>query len=373
MKRKIVFILVIAVVFVLSVGCTSSNTNNTPPATNTPTDTSSSSSSPSTDTGKVIHLTLSDQWGATAYINTDLLTKWKSGLEDATNGQYTIDIYPANTLTPTAENYQDVVNGVSDIGMVPFSVTPGRFPVIEAFMLPGVANFNNATGAGYALNEALQTLQPDEVKDTHMLYTFSTGANVLLSNKSITSLEDMKGLSLGSTQAERANALTLMGANPVSLNMPDWYESLQKGMIVGGITSPEALEGFSLYEVTGDYILDWPYFNVTMFYCAMNIDTYNSLSPEAKAYFDQVPDYMIGAWDYLVPHAIDLTKSNKNVTINKLTDTESQRWLDTLAPMVQANIDSLNSKGFDGTQLHQMFQDLATKYNGLYPNSLLGD
>jgi TRAP-type C4-dicarboxylate transport system substrate-binding protein len=364
MKKTITLTLVFVLMLVLSVGCGGTNDSGSDSAAQ------QGASSESTASGETVRLSLSNQWGANAYINTDILPRWKAELEEATNGAYTIDIYPANTLSATPENYEGVVNRISDLGMVTFSVTPGRFPVIEAFMLPGVANFKNATGAGYALNEMIEELDLEEVKDTHFLFAFSTGANVLLSKNPITSLEDIAGLTLGSTQAERANALTLMGANPVPLSMPEWFEALQKNMIVGGITSPEALEGFSLYEVTGDYILDWPYFNTSMFYCVMNIDTYNSLSDEAKAFFDQVPDYVIESWDYLVPRAIQVTEDYKSVTINTLTDEESRRWLDKLAPMITNNIDSLNAKGFDGAELHRYFQEIADKYNELYPHDL---
>lgn len=371
LKTLLCLALSLAVIISLLAGCGSSNNGAQQGSSGTPAATEKNDGK--TESKDVIHLSLSNQWGANAYINSTILPQWIAALEEATNGEYTIDVYPANTLTATTENYEGVVNGISDLGMVTFSATPNRFPVVEAFMLPGVANFNNASGAGYALNELLDTMKPAEVQDTKLLFAFSTGANVLVSSDPITSLEDMKGLSLGSTQAERATAMTLMGANPVSLSMPEWFEALQKGMIVGGITSPEALEGFSLYEVTGDYLLDWNYFNTSMFYCAMNIDTYNSLSPEAKAFFDTDPAVIIEAWDYLVPRAIDTARQHKDVVINTLSEEENQRWLDTLAPMVEENIAALNSKGMDGAAVHKTIKELTDKYNELYPHSLLGE
>ena len=319
--------------------------------------------------GRVYELTVSHQWPATGRVET-IVARWSAEVEAATNGQVKITSYPANTLTSSRENYEGVVQGISDIGMVPYSHLAGRFPIVEAFMLPGFASFNNAAAGGAALNEYIRTHNPAELSYTQHLFSFSTGANVLLSEQPLRSVEDLKGLPLGVTQAERANMMNLLGATPISLAMPEWYEALQRNLIVGGITSPEALRGHMVGDVSCSYILNSPLFGSTIFYCVMNIDVFNSLPADCQEVLLEAPDYFLNAWDELSVDAIEFTREKKSVEIISLSDAETARWIELMAPMHKANIDALNARGIDGEALHKTIIELENKYNALYPYSL---
>jgi len=93
-----------------------------------------------------INLTLSHFWPAAHEIET---------IEKATDGKVRITSYPAGTLVPANETYDSVTKGVADIGISAYAYTRGRFPVVESFLLPGLA-YNNSTAASVALQEGIE-------------------------------------------------------------------------------------------------------------------------------------------------------------------------------------------------------------------------
>lgn len=102
-----------------------------------------------------INLTLSHFWPAAHEIETKVVKGWIEEVEKATDGKVRITSYPAGTLVPANETYDSVTKGVADIGISAYAYTRGRFPVVESFLLPGLA-YNNSTAASVALQEGIE-------------------------------------------------------------------------------------------------------------------------------------------------------------------------------------------------------------------------
>jgi len=373
--RKIVIALILA--FSLALTLAACGGSNAPPASTSPppggtsTPSAPPASTPPAKPDKVYDLTLAHHFPANGDMEQNHITRWIAEIEEATNGQIKITSYPGNTLTSATENYEGVVQAISDIGICNYGNAAGRFPIIEAFMMPGVTNFLNAPSAGYAVTDFVSTHKPAELSDTKPLFSFSTGPNVLMTNKAVRSLEDLKGLPLAATQAERVKALELLGATPIAVLTPDWYESISKGLVDGGIMSIEALKSRRLAEVTGSYIVDIPLFSNTMFYCVMNLDVYNSLPPDCQEAITRVPDYFMEAYDIQVLAAMEYAKTEREVEIVYLSDEELNRWKERLTPMKEDNVQTLNSRGLDGKEIQKIIAEFEAKYNALYPHSQL--
>ena len=76
-----------------------------------------------------------------AYAHTRFLTPWAKSVEKDSNGRIRIDMFPSMQLGGTASQlYDQAVNGTADIVWTLPGMTPGRFPRIEVFELPFVAN-----------------------------------------------------------------------------------------------------------------------------------------------------------------------------------------------------------------------------------------
>ena len=81
-----------------------------------------------------------------------------------------------------------------------------------------------------------------------MLYT--TSPNFLVtSKKQVKTLEDLKGLKIRALGGPPTEMIKALGAVPTLIPMPDMYQSLDKGVVDGGLLPWEAIHGFRLYEV----------------------------------------------------------------------------------------------------------------------------
>lgn len=376
-SRTNVFLLLSAallLVLVVVVGCGGGGDTTTtqPPAggdTGTSAGTETTEATPPAD-GKTYELKIAHIWPAGHAIETDVVQPWAKEISDATGGKVKIVSYPGQTLVKGPEVYDGVVNGITDIGISVYGYNAGRFPIVEAFLLPGIS-WQTAKASGAALTDGLKQLDAAEIKDTHVLMSFATGPGEMLMKTPVRKLEDVKGLEIGATAGPRGDGLKLLGATPVVLPMPEVYEAQSRGVIQGVIGPYEAMTGFKLADVT-DYITDTPFLYVNFFYITMNKNTWDSLPAEYQKAITQVSekyynDVVLGLFDRLNQEALDAAMAKKKIEIITLSDQEQARWKDKLQPVFADYKAVLDGKGLDGAAILAKVQELADKYNSMYP------
>jgi len=329
------------------------------------------SSASSTDQGKkpaTVELKLAHFFPSTHPAETELIQPWAKAVAEATKGQVKITSYPGETLLKADGIYDGVVSGVADIGLSCFSYTRGRFPVLEAFELPGVT-YNNSKVASKVAWEGIKQLNPKEIQDTKLLMVTTTGPGDLFTKVPVRSLEDLKGLEI---RATGLSAITLkqLGANPVAMPQSDAYEALSKGVVKGNLAPVEVLQGWKHAEVT-EYLTRTPFLYNTLFFVTMNLDKWNSLSPEnqkaieevSKKYFEEVA---ISLWDKQDESALKYAFEQKGMKEIKLSDQEANRWITLVKPIQDDFVNKMNEKGFQGQQILDTVKVLADKYNKEY-------
>lgn len=183
---------------------------------------------------KPVTLTYSNFFPPT-HVQSKLAQAWCDEVEKKTDGRVTVQYFPGQTLTKGTQNYDGVVSGLSDIGLSLFAYTRGRFPVMEAVDLP--LGYDSGITATKVVNTVYEKLQPKELENTQVMYLHAHGAGLLhTSGKAIRTLEDFKGMKLRG-HGTSAQMITALGGIPVSLPMPELYQSLQKN-IVQGLCTP---------------------------------------------------------------------------------------------------------------------------------------
>ena len=224
-----------------------------------------------------IELKLAQFFPAALPAETELLQKWAEAVSKGTGGLVTITSYPGGTLLTAEEVYDGVVTGIADLGLSCFSYTRGRFPLLEAFELPGIV-YNNSKVASKVAWEGIKELTPQEIQDTRLMMALATGPGDLFTTVPVRNLEDLKGLEIRATGLS-AKTLQSLGAIPVAMAQSETYEALSKGVVKGNLAPIEVLEGWRHAEVT-DYITFTPFLYNTLFFLTMNMDIWNSLPPE---------------------------------------------------------------------------------------------
>ncbi|MDZ4133186.1 MAG: ABC transporter substrate-binding protein, partial [Dethiobacteria bacterium] len=95
------------------------------------------------DDAQVYEFTLAHFFPAVHPAETELVQGWAAALDEASGGRIKITSYPGETLLKGPEIYEGVVSGIADIGLSAFFYTRGRFPVLVAFVLPGIVYQNS--------------------------------------------------------------------------------------------------------------------------------------------------------------------------------------------------------------------------------------
>lgn len=223
-------------------------------------------------------------WPGASGINQDIFKAWAETVEQESDGELKVEMYPSGTLAKADAIYEAVGNGVADIGATAQGYTAGRFPLSQIVELPGVAT--TATQGACVLQTLYDEGHLDEeYADTRPLFMFTTGpGGIHTIDTDIQKPSDLEGLRIRRPTSVAGDMLENMGASPVGMPAPDIYTAMQRG-VVDGLSFPwEGLKGFRINELV-NYHTDVPFYTL-IFVATMNQRTYDSLSPEQQAVID---------------------------------------------------------------------------------------
>jgi len=320
--------------------------------------------------GAVYELTLAHFQPATHPVETVLIQGWIEAVAEATGGRVRITSFPGGTLLSGTEIFEGVVDGAADIGHSVYAYTRGRFPVIETFLTPGIP-YSNAKVSDWVAMEGIKRLDPDELKEVKHLFTFSAGRGDLMTQMPIRTLEDLKGVEIGATAVQFADALRLLGAESAVFTMPEQYEAVARGLTQGVLGPMEVLRSFRIAEVVG-HVTQTPSLYNQLLFMVMNLETWSSLPPDIQQIIEEVTaDYykevVAGFYDRLNEEVLGWIEQEKlGIEIITLSPEEKSRWLGLLAPLLAVQVANLEANGFPGGDIMRTIQELTEKYNRLY-------
>jgi len=316
---------------------------------------------------KTFTLRLAHFFPATHPAETVLVKQWADALDKATDGQVKIESYPGESLLKAPDIYNGVVEGVTDIGLSCFAYTPGRFPVLESFELPGIVYLNSRSASMVAW-EGIQSLNPKEVQDTHLLMVLATGPGDLFTKTPVRSLTDLQAMEIRATGLS-AETIKLLGGIPVGMPQSDTYDALSKGVVKGNLAPVEVLKGWKNAEVT-EYITKTPFLYNTLFFVTINKDIWASMPADLqKKITDTTMTFhsatAAGLWDMQNAEAMKFALDEQKMEVIELPEEEAQRWISQVMPIQDAYKQKLAGLGLNVDPL-KMINELAEKYNKLY-------
>ncbi len=293
-----------------------------------------------------------------------LVQGWAEALEEASDGRIEITSYPGETLLEAGDTYSGVVSGAADIGLSAFFYTRGRFPVLEAFELPGIV-YNSSEMASKVAWEGIKELELQEVQDTELMFVLATGPGDLFTTEPVENLDDLQGMKIRAAGLS-ADTLPLLGATPEAMPQPDAYEALQRGMVDGNLAPVEVLKGWRHAEVT-DYLTRTPFLYNAVFFVTMNQDKWDSLPPELQEIFLEVNERFFeevaaGLWDVQNEEALEWAVEETGQEIITLTAEETEKWIEKVQPIQDNFVEEMNELGFDGEEILQTVKRLAEQY-----------
>lgn len=304
---------------------------------------------------------------AQAAVPTLILDVWANKVEADSNGRIKVERYAGMSLGGTPpELYDQVVDGIADIGWTVVGYTPGRFPTTEVFELPFmVADARAASYAYWKMYE--EHMASTEFADVKMLGTWVHGPGAFHTATPVTQPSDLQGMKIRGGSRLVNQLLELTGAEPVGMPVPAVSEALSKGVITGTTIPWEVTTSLKVAELVQNHTeFEGPALYTLTFVMVMNQDKYDSLPDDLKAVIDQNSglDFSVFAGgtqaDADAPArqiAVDL--GNNIITVS---EADAQAWRDLVEPIYGTWITDMAAKGIDGQARIDQARALMAEY-----------
>lgn len=297
------------------------------------------------------------------HIHSILANEWAGEINARTGGRVEIRIFPGGILTKADQCYSGVINGISDIGMSSFAYTRGRFPLLEGLDLP--LGYADGVSATRVANELIRKYRPEEIENTHILFVHAHGPGVLASRKRVASLEDFAGLACRGTGFS-AKIVDLLGGNSVGMPQNDTYEALQKGVVQATLCPIETLKGWKQGEVI-DFVAESAAIGyTTAMFVTMNKERWESLPPDVQKVFTEVSEEWIDKHGRAWNEADDAARTmlaEMGKPVERLSDAETARWRERIAPMLDHYAEHAESRGLPGKAFLADMLDSVARHN----------
>lgn len=178
-----------------------------------------------------------------------LAESFKKIVEEKSNGQLIINIFPAEQLGSGSEMLESVKSGTQDMVLDPDAYLANYDPLFNVIAMP-YASLPGIHVLTFADSDVAATLNTAiEKQGMTILGWAANGFRVVTSNNEINSPADFSGLKVRVGSAKLiADMLTALNANPTTLSMSDTYSGLQTGIVSSSGKSHLLSFGSKFYE-----------------------------------------------------------------------------------------------------------------------------
>jgi TRAP-type C4-dicarboxylate transport system substrate-binding protein len=273
--------------------------------------------------------------GPQAHLNVHIHHPWASRLNEAGKGTVKLDVRDGPTVANQGTIYSRVLNDVVQVGWMVHSSVPGKFPRTSVTSLPFLSDRSELASA--AIWRLYKTGLLDEEFDEAVPFKVCVFApNALHFRSAPASVEDFRGLKMIATGKVPSEAVTALGAAPVTMLVSDMYQALQRGTADGVSMTWTAFQPFKLGEVTKFHIDSKLGAGTGMVFMARK--RYAALPAEVRRILDAPPGEKesrdFGAfWDRVAGEIANDVKRQADHTVVTPSAEHIARWKQRLAPV----------------------------------------
>ena len=225
-------------------------------------------------------------------------TRWMDELETRTGGAIRINRYFSAELVPAGEVKAATADGRVQLGNMSNAYTPSDFPLTRMVEIPysGSSIGAQAVALNRLYRENAEFRQEWEGQGIKVLSFVPIPPQVMGTNEPVPGYDWFAGKTIRGS-GYFVEALTIAGANPVSLAVNDTYEAMQRKTVeaFGGLIL-DFLGPTGLYEVA-DYFYDTGHGHFAITTWGMNLDTWNALSDDLRTLIEELnesfPDWVV--------------------------------------------------------------------------------
>jgi TRAP-type transport system periplasmic protein len=285
-------------------------------------------------------------------------------LEERSKGRVKVSFFPSEALGKAKDHYDLAVRGIADIAMFVPGYTPGRFPLSSVFELP--INIPSGEMASRACWELFEKYFKQEYQGVKVLQLYVFDPNQInTTKKPVKTFADLKGLRLRASGPVPQAVLRAWGVSPLTIPVPDLYDSMQKGMADGAFLNFSGVEDFKLGDLFKYRTVAHPM--SILGGIVMNPDSFNKLPADVQKIIDEITGLKISVKQGAVcdnTAKMGLEAARKaGVQIYDLPAAERAIWMEKVKPVNDAWIADTEKKGLPGKKVFEEAVSLVQKYS----------
>jgi TRAP-type C4-dicarboxylate transport system substrate-binding protein len=285
------------------------------------------------------------------------LTPWARKVEKESDNRIKVQIFPSMQLGGAPPQlYDQARDGVADLIWTLPGYTPNRFPRLEAFELPFVADARASVNSR-ALQAFAEQHLAEELREVHPIAVWAHDGGLIHANRAVATMEDLRGLKLRFPTRLAGEALRALGAAPIGMPVPQVPEALSQRVLDGAVVPWEVVPSIKLQEMVRFHtaIPGTPTFYSATNILAMNKAKYESLPAELRKVIDNNSG-MSAAIDAAKPYddqarEVEALVRRRGNQITAISEAEKKRWVDATQPVVDSWLNSMKEKSIDGAAL----------------------
>lgn len=315
-------------------------------------------------TTKPIELKLSHGLSTMHNLHVNVFVPFAKELEQRTKGRAKITIYPSESLGKIKDQYDLVLQGVTDMAWFVPAYTTGRFPLTSVMELP--MHVPSAKVGSRVIWELYDKYLKADYPGIKIITLCTDGPGQLhMVKKPVRTLEDIKGLRIRSSGVEQTALLRELGASPLTIPIADVYDALQKGMADGAVFDFSAIVDFKLHElmryhtIANMYVLPFGMVMNQKVWDGLPADIQKAITEISGAHMSEVAGASFDKYDSLGREAAKRVKAE----IITLSPQEQKRWDDRASPIIEKWIASVEAKGAPGKKIYEETRSLVDKYS----------
>jgi TRAP-type C4-dicarboxylate transport system substrate-binding protein len=292
-----------------------------------------------------------------------LYKEWAEEINKNTNGQVKITVYPGGQLMQPMDVITGIKSNIADMAEVINEMVANERPLTPILSLPfmGLGDWQN----GKQIMDKLTTDFPalnNEWKDFKTLFRIIRTGTGIHDKSPIRVPSDLKGKKVIAT-GMIADIVNGQGGSAVTLNIPDWYTSLDRGLVEGMFMDIGAVYEVKVYTLMKNHT-DFPKgmsFNIGQ--TVMNLDTWNKLPPNVQKVIDEAS---VKITTKIAQTTVEVNtgyvaaiKKEGGHEFIMLTQAEADKWFDVAVTEHQKYLAKAEAKGLPAKAIYEAALKLA--------------
>lgn len=294
---------------------------------------------------------------------------WAGEVERLSNGRVKFT-YLTGAVTHQGM-FDSLVARAGDIANSVTLLNSGRWPVVEILTIPDFFTVcQRPSKVAWELWQEFPEIN-EEFYEVKLLGIYATtpsppGIGFATKDKRISTLEDMKGVKMGSYGEWATKAVGALGFTTVAVPVFEIYESMQRGVVDGSCMDVDQLTAQNVGEVAKYWVAFCLQF--CPFWFGMNWDTWNSLPPDIQKLMEDVAPMIPDAADrYLKEDQNAAIAAYPEVEDVQIAPEEQARWRERQDPVQEEYLAQLEAKGIDAHKIHEEMTRLFQQYAEALP------